>query len=268
MQRPSRRSPPFDKLRVTMWSSRAPVLLSWSKHGLARSVRGAYLIASRCLAGATCAALVAACSGGGGSPAGTSPGGSAPAANSRANVTFQMQWAPASPASASSAFRRSPKYLAPTALSVSITVVSAPSPWTTATPIVEVLNNPQSTLTFSAPTGLDTFSIQTYDEAYGKGAVLSSAIVTQTVSAGSANVVAAILDGVINSFALSVSPLQPTAGSASTMTVSATAYDADGNAIVGPGTYASAVRSSRKRYPPDRRTSSRRPSTASSVRSR
>jgi len=70
---------------------------------------------------------------------------------------------------------------------------------------------------------------------------LSSAFVTQTVSSGSANVVAATLNGVISSLALSVSPLQPVAGTASTMTVSATAYDADGNVIVGPGEYAAPV---------------------------
>jgi streptogramin lyase len=151
-----------------------------------------------------------------------------------------MQWAPASSAS-SSAVRRSPKYLAPTALSVSIQVVSAPSPWTTATPIVEVLNAPSSTITFSAPTGLDTFLITTFDEQNALGNVLSKAYVTQTVSSSSANVVAATLNGVIASLALAVSPLQPVAGTASTMTVSATGYDADGNVIVGPGTYASPI---------------------------
>ena len=193
----------------------------------------------RLAAGVLCVTLLAACSGAGGSPEATG-GGSVPSSNSRASVTFQMQWAPAS-ASASSAFRRSPKYLAPTALSVSITVVSAPSPWTSATPIVEVLNNPTSTITFSAPTGLDTFLITTFDEPGALGNVLSKAYVTQTVSASSANVLAATLDGVIASLTLSVSPLQPTAGTASTMTVSATAYDADSNAIVGPGAYAAPI---------------------------
>ncbi len=195
---------------------------------------------NRLVGAAVVATLLIACSGGGGSPVGTSGGGSAPNSSSRANVTFQMQWAPA-PSASSSAFRRSPKYLAPTALSVSIQVISAPAPFTTATPIIEYMNSPQATLTFSAPTGLDTFEIQTYDETNGKGAVLSSAFVTQTVSSGSANVVAATLNGVISALTLSVAPLQPVAGTASTMTVSATAYDADGNVIVGPGAYATAI---------------------------
>ena len=197
----------------------------------------------RVIALALCATVtvLAACSGGGGAPTGTSGGGSAPSSSSRANVTFQMQWAPASSTPVASAVRRSPKYLAPTALSVSIQVLSAPAPYSTTTPIIDYMNSPQSTLTFAAPTGQDTFEIQTYDETNGKGNVLSSAFVTQTVSSGSANVVTAILNGVINSLALSVSPLQPTAGTASTMTVSATGYDADGNVIVGPGAYAAPI---------------------------
>jgi virginiamycin B lyase len=133
------------------------------------------------------------------------------------------------------------QYLAPTALSASITVIAAPAPFTTTTPVVEILNSPTSTLTFTAPTGLDTFLIQTYDEQNGLGNVLSRAYVTQTVSGTSANVVSAILNGVIASLALNVSPLQPAAGTASTMTVSATGYDADGNVIVGPGTYAAPI---------------------------
>ena len=195
-------------------------------------------ITARCLASAVCASFVVGCSGAGGSPTATSGGGPGAASNSRANVTFQMQWV-ASSSSQAATLRRSPKYLAPTALSVSIQVLGAPASTTTTT--IEYMNNPQSTLTFPAPTGLDTFEIQTYDEANGKGNVLSSAFVTQTVSAGSANVVTAILDGIIKSLAVSVSPLQPTAGTASTMTVSATGYDADGNVIVGPGTYAAPI---------------------------
>jgi virginiamycin B lyase len=184
---------------------------------------------------------LAACSGGGGSPppaSTSSGGGSAPQASLNAPVTFQMQWA--SPTTPSAKARR-PQYLAPTALSVSINVISAPAPWTTATPIVEVLNSPTSTITFTAPTGLDTFAIQTYDEQNAKGNVLSSAFVTQTVSGTSANVVSAILNGVLASMTLNVSPLQPTGGVPSTMTVSATGLDADGNVIVGPGTYASPI---------------------------
>ena len=210
---------------------------------LYKLIRRLIVPGTRLTVAAVCASLLAACSGGGGSPAATSGGGSAPASSSRANVTFQMQWA-ASSASASAVqaatLRRSPKYLAPTALSVSIEVLGT-STTTTTTPDIEYMNSPQSTLTFAAPTGLDTFEIETYDETNGKGNVLSSAFVTQTVSSGSANVVSAILNGVIKSLALSVSPLQPAAGTASTMTVSATGYDADGNVIVGPGAYAAPI---------------------------
>jgi streptogramin lyase len=129
------------------------------------------------------------------------------------------------------------QYLPPTAMSASLTVVAAPAPFTTTTPVFQILNNPSSTLTFTAPTGLDTFLIQTYDEPNAVGNVLSKAYVEQTVSGTSANVVSAILNGVIASLTLNVSPLQPAAGTASAMTVSATAYDADSNVIVGPGAY-------------------------------
>ena len=185
---------------------------------------------------------LASCSGGGGSPAansgGTPGGGAGSTSSSRGTVTFDMTWASSS---AANSWLRRPQYLAPTALSVSITVVSAPAPWTSATPIIEVLNNPSSTITFSAPTGQDTFLIQTYDEQNALGNVLSKAFVTQTVSGTSANVVSAILNGVVASLTLNVSPLQPVGGTASTMTVSSTGYDADGNVIVGPGTYASPI---------------------------
>jgi virginiamycin B lyase len=169
-------------------------------------------------------------SGGGGQGAG---GGSS---SSQASVTWNMKWA-ASPTG--SLVRR--QYLPPTAQSASLTVVAAPAPFTTTTPVIQILNNPSSTLTFTAPTGLDTFLIQTYDEPNALGNVLSKAFVEQTVSGSSANIVSAILNGVIASLTLNVSPLQPAAGTASSMTVSATAYDADSNVIVGPGQYAQPI---------------------------
>jgi virginiamycin B lyase len=193
---------------------------------------------ARLLAGSALAGLVA-CSGGGSGPmpsGGGGQGGGGGSSSSQASVTWNMTWAPSR---TGSIVKR--QYLPATALSASITVIAAPAPFTTTTPVIEILNSPASTLTFTAPTGLDTFLIQTYDEQNALGNVLSKAFVTQTVSGGSANVVSSILNGVIASLALNVSPLQPAAGTASTMTVSATGYDADGNVIVGPGTYAQPI---------------------------
>ena len=180
---------------------------------------------------------LAACGGGGGGAGSInplSPGAPSspvsPSGSSRA--TFVMQWAPPT----ASATRRRPLYLAPTALSASLTVISAPAPWTTQTPIIEILNSPTSTLSFNAPNGLDTFLIQTYDEQNGLGNVLSRAYLTQTVSAATANIVSATLNGVISKINLNVAPAL-TAGTASALTVTASGLDADGNVIVGPGTY-------------------------------
>ncbi len=179
--------------------------------------------------------LLAACGGGGGgsmSPGipGTTP---APTAKGTSSVTWVMHWSSTTPSSS----RRAPKYLAPTALSASIAVLSAPAPFTTTTPVISVLNSPTSTLVFSAPNGQDTFLVQTYDEQNAQGNILSKAIITQTVSSGQANVVSATLNGVIAATSLQISPLPFTAGNAASATVSATGFDADGNAIVGPGTF-------------------------------
>lgn len=180
-----------------------------------------------------------ACGGGGSGAtpnAPTAPGQptTAPLAPSgSSSVQFVMQWAPPK----TSAVVRRPRYLAPTALSASITVISGPAPFSTTTPIIEILNSPTTTLTFSAPNGLDTFLIQTYDEQNALGNVLSKAYVTQTVSGSSANVVSATLNGVIAKLNLGVSSTAPPAGTAAAITVTATGLDADGNVIVGPGNY-------------------------------
>lgn len=183
------------------------------------------------------AALVAlgACSGGGSTSGMTpsspqQPGQTVPTGN--AMVTFQMQWA--SPSSASSISRRRPFYLPATALSASIGLITAPDV-TSGIPI-QYLNSPTATLTFSAPTGLDTFVIQTYDEQNGLGNVLSKAYETKTVSGGIANVVSATLNGVIATLNLAVNGTF-TGGTASTLSVTSSGLDADGNVIVGPGDF-------------------------------
>src|SRR5664279_3382645 len=85
---------------------------------------------------------------------------------------------------------------------------------------------------------LDTFQIKTYDERNGQGNVLSVAYVTQTITSGTANVVSATLNGVIASLRTAISyPSGMTSfkvGTPSSATVTVTAYDADGNAILEP----------------------------------
>jgi N-acetylneuraminic acid mutarotase len=149
-----------------------------------------------------------------------------------ASVTWKMQWA-SSTNTASSKIR--PRYLAPAARSASIATITANGVGSTE---IQYMNAPKTTLTFSAPNGLDTFQIKTYDEQNGQGNVLSVADVTQTITTATANVVSATLNGVIASLRIAILyPSGTTAfqvGTAGTATVAVTAYDTDGNAILEP----------------------------------
>lgn len=181
--------------------------------------------------------LVVACGGGGG--AGTpgvppAPQPTQTAQGDLASVTWEMQWASKKP----SAIGRGPLYLAPTARSASIQTLSVGG---AAGAQIQYINAPQTTLTFEAVKGLDTFLIKTYDEQNGQGNVLSTADVTQNITtaqsaSGNANVIATTLNGVIASLAASIAyPNGATGfqiGSSGNATVIVTAYDADGNAIL------------------------------------
>ena len=146
-----------------------------------------------------------------------------------ANVAFTMHWTSGSVATSSS--RRRPMYVPATARSVSISVNGA-------TP--QFLNSPATTLTISAPAGIDTFTIQTFDEQNGLGNVLSKANITQTVVVNTANVLSATLNGVIASVKVSLSSTF-NAGAPGSMSVDVVALDADGNTIVGPGDFSSPI---------------------------
>jgi streptogramin lyase len=179
------------------------------------------------LAGAALIALLAAgCGGGGGATSATPPvaaqQGQQP--QGMASVVFTMVWNSPTPQSA----KRRPQYVPPTARSVSVSVNGG-------TP--QYLNAPASTLTIDAPVGTDTFVFQTYDEQNGQGNVLSRASVTQTIVAGGANTVSAVLNGVVASVTISLSNPSPNAGVPATVNVNVAARDADGNTIVGPGDY-------------------------------
>ncbi|HTD37305.1 MAG TPA: hypothetical protein VK669_07315 [Candidatus Limnocylindrales bacterium] len=183
-------------------------------------------LAGRLIGAAVIAALAAGCSGGGGTSAvpssPTAP--QAPASAGMALVTFTMKWNGTTTTSSV----RTPRYVPPTARSVSVTVNGG-------TP--QYLNAPASTITIDAPVGTDTFVFQTYDEQNGQGNVLSRASVTQTIVSGAANSVTAVLNGVVASVTVSLSNAAPNAGVPATVNVNVAARDADGNTIVGPGDY-------------------------------
>jgi virginiamycin B lyase len=172
-------------------------------------------------------ALVAGCSGSGsGLPA--SPAQSQSGSHKSAKVTFTMHWN----SSTTSSAKVHRAYVPSTALSVSIAVNGG-------TP--QYLNAPLTSITIDAPVGTDLFTFQTYDQPSGEGYVLSQANVTQAIIDGDANVVSAVLDGVIASLALSLSNASPNAGAPATVAIQATAEDADGNTIIGSSNYSSPI---------------------------
>jgi hypothetical protein len=126
------------------------------------------------------AVALSGCGGGGMGGNTSAPVPAAPPSNTSntsnaSNVTWKMQWA-SSTTTASS--KRHPLYLAPTARSASIATITANAAGSSE---IQYLNASATTLTFSAPNGLDTFEIKTYDEQNGQGNVLSIADVTQTI---------------------------------------------------------------------------------------
>ncbi len=173
-------------------------------------------------------ALVAGCTGSGaGLPA--SPAQSQSGSHKTAKVTFTMHWD--STTTSSAKVHRA--YVPSTALSVSVAVNGG-------TP--QYLNAPLTTLTIDAPVGTDSFAFATYDLPNAQGDVLSQADVTQAIVDGSANVVSAVLNGVIASLALSLSNASPNAGAPATVAIQATAKDATGNTIIGSSDYSSLIK--------------------------
>ncbi len=138
-----------------------------------------------------------------------------------AKVTFKIHWKHRRQA-------RRPHYIPATARSISISINDG---------VPQYANSPTSALIVSAPGGTDTFQIATYDEQNGQGNILSTALVSQNIIPGHANTIAATLNGVIASTAISLSNPSPNAGVPATINVNATAFDADHNVIVGAGDY-------------------------------
>jgi len=170
------------------------------------------------------------CSGGG---SGTTPqpvASSAPA--DLVPVTFTIKWPAASSNATHARGFKGPKYLPSSARSASIGLYGG-------TP--QYLNSPTSTLTFTAPAGLDTFLVQVYDEQNGDGNVLSKANITQKISGTSGNIVATTLNGVIASLKVTLSNPAPAAGTKATIAVTAAGLDADGNTIIGPADYSTPI---------------------------
>lgn len=144
------------------------------------------------------------------------------------------------PAPSTSAAARTPKYISPSALSVSISAngqaptiadISSGSPNCTTTGASRVC-----TVALQAPVGQDTFTISQYDGPNATGTLLGSGSAVTNVVAGAPFVVQAVLSGVIKTIQLALGPAL-TQGFPGTTTLTVSALDPDGNTIVGPGNY-------------------------------
>lgn len=92
-----------------------------------------------------------------------------------------------------------------------------------------------------SPGSNQTFTIGAYDAAKGGGKLLSTGSVTQNVIAGKNNAMLLTLSGVVASVAIGLQNPHPPAGTAASIPVTVMAKDADGNVIVGAGSYQPAI---------------------------
>jgi len=188
--------------------------------------------ARRCAAGLLSAAVLSACSGAGSAmpPRATLPA-SAPRS---ATVRFSI----ALPQRSSATARRRPRYVSAATKSATVTVT--PAGGTAGAPVVINCSPASCTGQVAAPVGRDTFSVKLFDAANGTGTLLSTGTLTQTILLDAANAVKLTFDGVVRTLALSLSPSAATFGKSSTLRLLFAALDADGNTIVGPGSYVDA----------------------------
>jgi len=140
--------------------------------------------------------------------------------------------------------RRRSKYVSASTQSVSVAIDGALpvaiNVGPTSPQCVAASGGSQCSLSIGAPPGNDSFSVIAWDAPGGAGNVLSRALLAFTVAAGHVNAIPLTLDGVISSVAVTLPVPNPAAGLAVTLPVAVNAYDADGNDIIGPGSYADA----------------------------
>jgi hypothetical protein len=139
---------------------------------------------------------------------------------------------------AASAARRRIRYVS--ASTKSATVAVTPAGGTASAPAVITCTPAACSGTVQAPVGSDTFAVKLFDATNGTGNLLSTGTLVQTIVLDAANHVNVTFDGVVHALALVLSPSAVTAGTPSTVDVAVDALDADGNTIVGPGTYVDA----------------------------
>jgi virginiamycin B lyase len=143
------------------------------------------------------------------------------------------------PSKSPSAAGRRPAYISYATQSATVSVSSAGSP-TTQT----IINCVQGSCSGSvdAPVGTDTFSVSLYDQANGRGAVLSAGATTTTIVANHANSVFITFDGVADHMQyVALENASPLIGGTRTSAVYVAVADADNYTIIGPGRYNKAI---------------------------
>jgi hypothetical protein len=206
------------------------------------------------LTAAALAAVLSACSGGGSSPsslpATTNNGGSPsqPSSN-QGNATANM--VVTIPAKTSASNRRNPKFISASTQSMTVSLVAngkttllTTANLTPSSPGCSVGSGgaTQCTVSFLTSAGSDTFQMNMYDQANGKGNLLSTGQTpVENIVAGQANTVDVTLDGVPASLSVVLGQGTLPVGTASSTSLTVVAEDADNNVIVGPGGFSSAI---------------------------
>jgi DNA-binding beta-propeller fold protein YncE len=182
------------------------------------------------------AALLAGCSGGGGSHALPSAPGT--------RVQFSIKW----PSVQTLSHLRRPLYISPSTMSVAVEVNDDAS-------LTTIANNPNSgqggtqTVQVNAPPGNDKFYITLWDKQDGQGNQLGQAVLSKTIVAAQVNSITATVEGVLAKIAVTHAAQEPffeqlsdeggtpffTLVGNHTGTVALSPLDADGNVILGDG---------------------------------
>jgi hypothetical protein len=161
-----------------------------------------------------------------------SPQSTTPSQTTITSVHFQLVL----PGANSSSVRRGPAFVSPSTRSLAIAV--GPSGGIPGAPVV--VNCASSCRgSIDAPLGADLFSVKLYDAQNAGGNLLSTAAIAQTVVLNQTNTIAMAANGVVASFSVALGAA--TAGTPDVVTVTFNALDADGNTIVGPGSYVDAA---------------------------
>jgi hypothetical protein len=140
--------------------------------------------------------------------------------------------------------KKHPQYISPSTKSATI-VVGAASPVTVnLTPTSNGCTKTlplTCTITLLVPAGNDTFAVTLYDALNGAGKQLSTGEATANVVKGAVTHVGVTLNGIVASLLLQLASSSPFKGSPSSIPLSVSALDADGNTIITPGDYENAI---------------------------